>query len=271
MAKVNKHLYTKAEWYSLKQKRREQKNTAKQTKADDILHNEKYTILCVRFGNKYSIEYVERLRNMVGRHCKLPYEFVCLTDDPTRIKGVRNIIQPNAGYSKGWWHKVHMFDPDLQISGRILYLDLDVVICANIDKLLTYQSEKFLGIRDFNRAFHAGWKRLNSSVMVWNSGTQRHIFEDFKQNPKQAMRMPGDQDWIWKTSMHKLDFFPDKWLQSYKWEIRKKQELHVFQGKRNFQTIKNDIKPHPECCVAVFHGDPNPCVVQDKFVVDNWQ
>jgi len=31
------------------------------------------------------------------------------------------------------------------------------------------------------------------------------------------------------------------------------------------------VIPDPECSVAVFHGDPNPCAVQDKFVVDNWR
>jgi hypothetical protein len=41
-------------------------------------------------------------------------------------------------------------------------------------------------------------------------------------------------------------------------------------GSRNFKTVNNAAKPNPSCCVAVFHGDPKPCDVQDKFVVDNW-
>ena len=32
----------------------------------------KLTVLCVRFGNKYGREYVERLRNMVSRHMTIP-------------------------------------------------------------------------------------------------------------------------------------------------------------------------------------------------------
>ena len=80
------------------------------------------TVLCVRFGNKYSREYVERLRNMVARHLTVPYEFVCLTDDQHDIAGVRKIYQPNANYARGWWHKVHMFDSALPIRGRILYI-----------------------------------------------------------------------------------------------------------------------------------------------------
>ena len=57
----------------------------------------KITVLCVKFGNKYGPEYVERLRNMVSRHMTRPYEFACLTDDPNPISGVRTIHQRSAG------------------------------------------------------------------------------------------------------------------------------------------------------------------------------
>ncbi len=81
--------------------------------------NEKVTVLCVRFGQKYGPDYVERLRNMVSRHMTIPYEFACLTDDPNHIPGVRTIYQRSSGYIKPWWHKIHMFDPTLDVSGRI--------------------------------------------------------------------------------------------------------------------------------------------------------
>ena len=58
---------------------------------------------------------------------------------------------------------------------------------------------------------------------------------------------------------------------SYKWEIRNRSELTMNNGKRTFATVRHDVILDPACSVAVFHGDPNPCVIQDKFVVDNWQ
>jgi hypothetical protein len=233
--------------------------------------NIKITILCVRFGNKYGREYVERLRNMIGRHMTIPYEIACLTDDHHPITGVRTIYQPNAQYPKGWWHKVHMFDSNLPLAGRILYFDLDVVICSNIDKLGLYCQDQFMGIHDFNRKFYVNWKYLNSSVMAWNHGTQHHIYEQFKSKPLDAQRLQGDQDWIWKLASNKIKFWPKEWIQSYKWEIRSREELAMVNGKRQFKTAKDNVAIHPECSVAVFHGDPNPCAVQDKFVIDNWR
>lgn len=231
----------------------------------------KVNVLCVRFGSKYGIEYVEKLRNMISRNLTIPYEFFCLTDINIDVPGVTNLVQKNAGYNKGWWHKIHMFDPGLKLSGRILYFDLDVVIHTNIDKLAQYMPDRFIGIRDFNRKFHPSWKNLNSSVMAWNHGQCSDIYLNFVKNQSQALRLHGDQDWIWRQYKDKMAFWPDAWIQSYKWEIRNRQELHVVNGKRKFKEVRKDIFPSVECAVAVFHGDPNPSEVQDNFVVDNWK
>jgi hypothetical protein len=238
------------------------------------------TILCVRFGNRYGPEYVERLRNMISRNITIPYEIVCLTDDPRPIKDVRLIVQGSAGYSKLWWHKVHMFDPSLPLRGRILYFDLDIIICDNIDRLAlnTQPASKhsdlgdtIMGIQDFNRAFYPGWKILNSSAMSWMHGRHSEIWDNFKTNPKSAQRLHGDQDWIWQQARHKIIFWPKEWIQSYKWEIRSREELVMRNGSRGFKSVRNDITIPKDCSVLVFHGDPKPQDIQDKIVLDYWK
>ena len=261
---------SKEERRRLKAEKRAAKGWVAPTDVPTYVPGEKLTVLCVRFGNKYGRDYVERLRNMVNRHLTVPHEIACLTDDQHPIEGVRTIYQPNAQYAKGWWHKVHMFDPTLPLAGRVLYMDLDVVICNNIDKLATYRPDTFVGIHDFNRKFHATWHYLNSSVMAWTHGTQSHIYNQFKSRPSDAQRLQGDQDWIWKLSKDKIQFWPRDWIMSYKWEIRSREELTILNGKRQFKEVKNDVNVLPDCSIAVFHGDPNPCAVQDKFVLDNW-
>lgn len=237
----------------------------------NIVSDDKITVLCVRFGNKYGREYVERLRNMVSRHLTVDYEFACLTDDQHSIDDVRTIYQPNANYARGWWHKVHMFDPGLPLSGRILYFDLDVVICNNIDRLAVFKPNSFVGIHDFNRKFYASWQYLNSSVLAWNHGVESDIWRRFKEKPGDAQRLQGDQDWIWKLAKTRIQFWPKEWIQSYKWEIRAREELVVQNGKRQFKTVNDDVVVPTDCAIAVFHGEPNPLDVQDKFVIDNWR
>lgn len=232
---------------------------------------DKITILCVKFGNKYGREYLEKLQNMIKRHTSLDYELVCLTDDKHHYSGIRSVYLPPARYSKLWWYKVHMFDPEINLAGRILYFDLDVVIHNNIDKLVQNLGNKFYGIRDFNRKFYPKWHTMNSSVMSWMHGSASDIFLEFTKNPQQAMRLHGDQDWIYKVHKSKINFWPDTWIQSYKWEIRSREELVSRLGSRGFKKVRDDVKSHPDCCVAVFHGQPNPEDVMDSFVVDNWR
>jgi hypothetical protein len=164
-----------------------------------------------------------------------------------------------------------MFDPTLAVQGRILYLDLDVVIHNNINKLVDIKGDRFYGIRDFNRKFYPSWHSLNSSALSWTHGTNADIWTKFQEDKSTAQRLQGDQDWIWKLARDRIKFWPDSWIQSYKWEIRGREELVDRTGRKGFKTVSNSVQPNPECSVAVFHGAPNPEDVQDLFVVDNWK
>ena len=229
------------------------------------------SVLCVRFGNAYSRTYVKKLRNMVKRHLTEPYEFVCLTDDPRPIQGVRSIVQPNGNYKKGWWHKVHMFDPNIVLQPTVLYFDLDIIIHENIDALLEVDKHKITGIRDFNRKFNPNWNGLNSSVLCWQHTRHSELWTDFIRNPAAAQRLPGDQDWIWHKAKKKVAFYKDNLIQSYKWEVRSRKDLTGQSEKRSFKNIDNTVKANTESCVTVFHGYPKPDSTHDKFVVDNWR
>jgi hypothetical protein len=239
--------------------------------SEEPVDSSEVSILCVRYGSKYGREYVEKLRNMISRNITVPYKLFCLTDDPRAIDGVHIIHQPASNYAKLWWQKVHMFDPRLPLKGRILYFDLDVVICGNIDRMTQNLGKDFMGIQDFNRKFYPSWKMLNSSVISWIHGDHSEIWFNFSQNPKVAMRLHGDQDWIWSQAKHKIKFWPKEWIQSYKWEVRSREELIMRNGQRGFKTVRDDVVVSKDCSVMVFHGEPNPLDVQDKIVVEHWR
>ena len=208
---------------------------------------------------------------MVSRHLTVPHEFICLTDDPIPILGVKDILQDHGGYKKGWWHKIHMFDPELSLQDTVLYFDLDVIIHDNIDKLLHVAQGKITGIRDFNRKFNPNWNSLNSSVMCWDHRKHSYLWTEFKKDPQVAQRFPGDQEWIWQKAKRWIDFYPDEWIQSYKWEVRQRSELAGMSTQRNFRSTDNAVTVHDDSCVTVFHGHPKPDKINDKFVLDNWR
>jgi hypothetical protein len=277
LAKIDKSQYTKAEWRRIKEQRQVEKQTPQEIYSTPtsvtLEDSSKNYLLCLKHGTKYGPEYVNKLYNMVERNCTVPYEFVCLTDNTdgldSRIKTI-----PLPSNLQGWWCKPYMYSKDLPIKGTILYMDLDVVIAGNIDKLFTYQPNHWCTIRDFTRAMRPDWKKYNSSVVRFKTGQLDHVWTEFQTNQRDIQRrLHGDQDWLFEaTRKSQAMLYPDSWILSWKWEVRRTKEFDYggTKGNRKFKHIE-DVKPRVECCVTVFHGDPNPHNCEDPWVVDNWR
>ena len=269
MAKIDKSQYTKEEWLKIKAERRE----AKASKLISTLPQE-YYILCLKHGTKYSADYVNKLYNMVKRNCTLDYKFACLTDDPMGLDPNIQILELPKGLH-GWWCKPYMFSKDLPIKGTILYLDLDVVISGNIDKLLTWQPNHWCIVKDYTRAMRPSYQKYNSSVIKFKTGELGFVWDKYKQDPEKYQKLFfGDQDYLYDVT-HKEKaamLYPDSWTQSWKWEVRKNREFAPggVRGNKTFKEVENCV-PRIECCVCVFHGDPNPENCKDPWVVENWR
>ena len=127
-------------------------------------------VVCLKHGDKYSAEYVNVLHNMVSRNLTIPFNFAVFTENAHGIKpGIEIYPLPAIPDVQGWWYKPMFFNPGLPVKGTILYIDLDVIIFKNMDKLFTYNPGQFCVIRDFNRIVQSNWDRMNSSVIRFNT------------------------------------------------------------------------------------------------------
>jgi hypothetical protein len=228
-------------------------------------------VLCVKWGSKYTSQYVNVLRSMCLRHISVPFTFHCLTEDSKGLDSDINLIQlPNRPGIKTWWSKLFMFSPELPIQGTILYLDLDVIIFRNIDRLFSHDPGNFQIIRDFNRCRVKDWKLSNSSVMRWDTGKLQYLWQDFASNPASIMgSMHGDQDYITKRAAEDIRHWPDEWIRSYKWEMQSRKDTKIVKG--NKKVFEHPPTITEQNLVAVFHGEPKPSNCGDPFVIDNWR
>lgn len=191
---------------------------------------------CVKWGDKYGPEYVNVLADMVARNCILPHRFVCFTDNPDGLaQGIETHPLPPG--LDGWWNKVALFKSDLfPARTRIVFLDLDVIVCGPIEDLIA------------TKGIAADWLQggYNSSVMVWDAGEHREAWNHFK--PDTAGRLHGDQDWL--TELGGWDYLPTDWVVSYR--------LHS-------QTF-----PPEGAKICAFHGVPKPHEVTTGWVPEMW-
>ena len=72
-------------------------------------------IVCLKWGKKYSAEYVNKLYYMTQRHCKVPHEFVCFTEDKVGIDPAITIQKLPSFNVEGWWYKPYFFSKDIQL------------------------------------------------------------------------------------------------------------------------------------------------------------
>jgi hypothetical protein len=145
----------------------------------------------------FTAQYVTRLKSMADR--ALPaHRFVCLTDRAAELPdSVETIKIPSVVGAYAWWAKLQLFNPVLELSGRVLYLDLDVLLVGDMGPIIGYPSDFALAPdtasfqpRDGRQCVH----RFNSSVMVWDHGCNHELYCDWK--PEVTKRLWGDQDWI---------------------------------------------------------------------------
>jgi len=182
------------------------------------------TVACVLrvSGNTYNALWAQRLKRNVEKNLTIPHRFVCLTN-LSFIEGVET--QKLTENFPGWWSKIELFKPD-QFEGHVLYMDIDMMTCGNIDKLAGPWTSLVM-LKDCP-AFRTV---SNSGLMWWNAeknSVYENIFHDFEKDKLEIMKtysgvkgvtMFGDQGFIDQTMKkyeHPIlkwqDILPESWF-----------------------------------------------------------
>lgn len=178
----------------------------------------KLTVICVLNQSEntpFTIEWVQKLKNMVSRNLDYPHYFVCFSNVTMDLEGV-SCIPLRYGFP-GWWAKLEIFRD--APGSRVLYLDLDVLIYRNIQPIIDFPADFAIG-PPYGRPNIHKKKKLknvrpgyNSSVMIFDRGNiTEEIWSKFNKNPKRWMRLyRGDQDFL-QEFFPDLDTLPAKWI-----------------------------------------------------------
>jgi len=177
------------------------------------------TILCVKWGDKYSREYVEKLKQQCEDNCSVPFNFYCLTDKKEKdydilfpstwdeYEGLHSRFRNQQAPSNMWaYRKLYMFKLE-KVLGRggwdeserdfktiegdnFLYLDLDVIIHQDLKYFFDLDMTQPWIVKgwwnDMNecRKNYAAMKStpINSSVIRWNRGQLVEVYNHIVNN-----------------------------------------------------------------------------------------
>ena len=200
------------------------------------------TIVSVKQGDYYGADYVNRLASMIARHAGPETRFVCFTEDTGGIDPAVECLPLLSDTLTGWWQKVTIFMPELPgLSGRLLYLDLDIAIVDDLSPLLHYDSGFAIADEDYTVGF-------NSSVFLFEAGSFPHVWSSFTKRERSIF--PRDQDWI-AYNLPEADLWPNGWCITYRMRAR--------------DGIPSGTK------VVYFQGKPKPHDYPSSWVRDHWR
>lgn len=159
-------------------------------------------VACVlRAGGKvgYTADWVDKLQRGVQRNLTIPHRFVCLSDCPVNCER----IELDTG-DYGFWSKMQLFKPGV-LTGPTLYIDLDTVICNNIDQVVErIQEQQFVMWVEADKNIHS------SALMYWQ-GDHSYLWNTFISKPLQHWEslygtppLYGDQAIISENTKHTL-------------------------------------------------------------------
>jgi hypothetical protein len=215
-------------------------------------------VVCLKWGNKYPPEYVNKLYGMVRRNLTLPFSFHCMTENPEGLNPDINVLSlPELGIH-GWWYKLYLFKKDFYgLSGSMLFLDLDIVITGSLNDIVTYAPGRFCIAPDKIAGMY------NSSVMYFEIGSMEYLWESFACQKEAVMaRFHGDQEWIQHLFLT-ATIYPYPLVVSYKFDcdsrvrftggaLGKWLRMHGL-----FLPRKHAMYPDGARIVQ-FHGKPDP-------------
>jgi len=146
----------------------------------------------------FNHEHIHILKRMVKRNLTIPHRFVCVTNE--KIKGIKTIPLnmekhvPGTVFARLW-----MRSPDYPIKGRILNLDLDVVIVDNIDSIVDRTEESVWWRNPNYKTGGASRAFFQTSIQLFDSGSRPELWADFDpvETPKWINRRYGGAEQAW--------------------------------------------------------------------------
>ena len=140
---------------------------------------EQVNIITLKYGTKYGPEYVNKLLNGFKRNTERNFKFICFTDDPRELEPEIEVRELPEDW-KRLCGKAMIFRPENDFEGLNFFIDLDMIITGNLDKLLDFPGKFALMRTDEiqNEVLNKGG--YNSSVLLWRGSHFSSIYRMMK-------------------------------------------------------------------------------------------
>lgn len=234
------------------------------------------TVVLWKWGKKYSSSHVNALARALDKFLKLPHQVVCITDDPAGLDTSIATLPLPYDSGRGNARRLWIFSDEAKMLGeRVLQLDLDMVIVADITQLVN-RPEPFV-VWYCEAVGRIGFA-LNPSMMLLTTGTQPHVWEAYKSTGDQLV-LQANREGCCATDQAVVTYFftiPQvDMVRGKRFHTRRAivPTWNRTNGVVGFRAVKNHPK-HLPCGTRIvsFHGPYDPVDHLDlPWVKEYWQ
>lgn len=178
-------------------------------------------VICIKWGSKFGPEYVNRLHAMIARNITPPFRLFCFTDDGAGLHpdiAIRPL--PEFAYeapvnTRGKWPKSRLWGDLGDVTGVVLFLDLDVVVTGSLDGFFSFgdPDDTILG-----RNPNTPLERLGqTSVYRMRVGKLAPLQQTFAADPQGvADTYRYEQRFVTRNAPGGVKFWPRGWLAHFR-------------------------------------------------------
>ncbi|WFU50680.1 glycosyl transferase [Sinorhizobium terangae] len=195
-------------------------------------------VICINWGTKYGPPFINRLYAMVARNITPPFTFTCFTDNRSGLRPEilcedlppLDVAMPVN--SKGIWPKARLWGPKLgNLTGPVLFLDLDLVIVGSLDAFFQYGgADDVILARNQTTPF----ERLGqTSLFRFPVGKLVPLQEKFRADPQGvADEYSFEQRFVTRNAPGGVKLFPRRWVLHFRQDCRWPFPLNYFLAPR---------------------------------------
>lgn len=182
--------------------------------------------MCVKWGDKYSSEYVNKLFSMVTRNAPESFDFYCYTDDPTNLHTSINIIPIKSDLTH-WWLKLDLLN--IFRDGDNILLDLDIVILNKLERLWSVKTRTVsIMYSQWKEGYVGGTDKFptlyNSSIIKWSNDQGKEIYDYFIKHREMILFKYAGIDRFLFNEPVQVDLLPTSIAYSYWKGVRFKKD-----------------------------------------------
>lgn len=224
-------------------------------------------VMCVKIGDKYDVEYVNRLLKMCKATISRPFTFLCYTDDKAGINEDVVCIEVVDDYYivNPVFNKLFLLSDEFARkhlnSDICVYFDLDVVIKSSVDFLFEPWSPELRVIQTaWKDAYHTTLGApnfihdINSSCMTWQRFHTNHFWQTFIEDKESFLKMYRGMDQYLYFTKNVRGGLPDK-FHSHIYGFTSSLMSTFWDEKTKSHIIKRPADPLKNYPVCLLNGD----------------